>query len=68
VPSAFHGRNGAYGLRLGPTRFQVIEVFRQAEQKDARSAQVGISFVRFTTDFCAGADSAPSSYVGGPNV
>ena len=32
-------RNGAYGPRLGPTRFQVIEVFWQARLKDARSAQ-----------------------------
>jgi hypothetical protein len=46
-------RNGAYGPRLGPTRFQVIEVFWQARQKDARSSQVGIPLVRFTTDFCA---------------
>jgi hypothetical protein len=55
VPSAFH-EEWCVGCRLGPTRFQVIEVFRQAEQKDARLAQVGIPLVRFTTDFCAAAD------------
>jgi hypothetical protein len=39
----------------------------QAEQKDARSAQTGIRS-SFATDFCAGDDRAPSSYMGGQNV
>jgi hypothetical protein len=39
--------------RLGPTRFQVIEVFRQAEQKDAPAAQMGIPLVRCTTEIFA---------------
>src|SRR5579862_3343287 len=61
-------RNGAYGLGLGPTRFQVIEVSWQTRLKDAARRRWGLRSSDLPRIFAPVSDSAPSSYIGGPNV